>query len=92
MLVVVEPSLQSVVTATRIHALADKIGIRNVSCIDNMVRDDADRSFIEHELGTTSFSVTSRTPTTVRLRGRGAPRTTPRRGSRLRSRRSGTAS
>jgi CO dehydrogenase maturation factor len=51
MLIVVEPSLQSVVTASRIHALADKIGIRNVFYVGNMVRDEADRSFIEAELG-----------------------------------------
>jgi CO dehydrogenase maturation factor len=51
MLIVVEPSLQSVVTATRIHALADKIGIRNVFYVGNLVRDEADRAFIEQELG-----------------------------------------
>jgi len=50
MLIVVEPSLQSVVTATRIRALADKIGIRNVFYVGNMVRDAEDRAFIEREL------------------------------------------
>jgi CO dehydrogenase maturation factor len=50
MLIVVEPSLQSVVTAMRIQMLADKIGIRNVFYIGNMVRDEADRAFIEREL------------------------------------------
>jgi CO dehydrogenase maturation factor len=50
MLIVVEPSLQSVVTATRIQALADKIGIRNVFYVGNMVRDADDRAFIEREL------------------------------------------
>jgi CO dehydrogenase maturation factor len=50
MIIVVEPSLQSVVTATRIQALADKIGIRNVFYVGNMVRDEADREFIAREL------------------------------------------
>jgi CO dehydrogenase maturation factor len=50
MIIVVEPSLQSVVTATRIQALADKIGIRNVFYVGNMVRDEADRAFIAREL------------------------------------------
>ena len=50
MLIVVEPSLQSVVTATRIHALAERIGIRNVFYVGNMVRDAEDRAFIEGEL------------------------------------------
>ncbi len=50
MLIVVEPSLQSIVTAKRIHALADKIGLRNVFYVGNMVRDDADREFIAREL------------------------------------------
>jgi CO dehydrogenase maturation factor len=59
MLIVVEPSLQSVVTATRIHALADKIGIRNVFYIGNMVRDAADRSFIEQELGSSVLGYVS---------------------------------
>jgi CO dehydrogenase maturation factor len=50
MLIVVEPSLQSVVTATRIHALADKLGLRNVFYVGNMVRDAADLEFIAREL------------------------------------------
>jgi CO dehydrogenase maturation factor len=50
MIVVVEPSLQSIVTAVRIHALADKIGIRNVFYVGNMVRDDEDAAFIGREL------------------------------------------
>jgi CO dehydrogenase maturation factor len=50
MIIVVEPSLQSVVTGTRIHALAKKIGIRNVFYVGNMVRDAEDRDFIEREL------------------------------------------
>jgi len=50
MIIVVEPSLQSVVTATRIHALADRIGIRNVFYVGNMVRDAEDRAFIDREL------------------------------------------
>jgi len=67
MLIVVEPSLQSVVTATRIHALADKLGLRNVFYVGNMVRDTADREFIAHELegstvaGYVSFSDEVRT-------------------------------
>jgi CO dehydrogenase nickel-insertion accessory protein CooC1 len=44
MLVVVAPSLQSVVTATRIHAVADKIGIRNVLCGGNNALRAADAS------------------------------------------------
>ncbi len=50
MIIVVEPSLQSVVTATRIDALAQKIGIRNVFYVGNMVRDAEDRAFIAKEL------------------------------------------
>lgn len=50
MIIVVEPSLQSVVTATRIRALADKIGIRNVFYVGNMVRNAEDRAFTEKEL------------------------------------------
>jgi CO dehydrogenase maturation factor len=50
MIIVVEPSLQSVVTATRIHALADKIGIRNVFYVGNMVRTAEDAAFIDKEL------------------------------------------
>lgn len=50
MIIVVEPSLQSVVTASRIQELADKIGIRNVFYVGNMVRDADDRAFIEKEL------------------------------------------
>lgn len=50
MIIVVEPSLQSVVTASRIHALAEKIGIQNVFYVGNMVRDADDRAFIEGEL------------------------------------------
>jgi CO dehydrogenase maturation factor len=50
MLIVVEPSPQSVMTATRIHALADKIGLRNVFYVGNMVHDVADLEFITHEL------------------------------------------
>lgn len=50
MLIVVEPSLQSVVTATRIHTLADKLGLRNVFYVGNMVRDAEDRAFIDEEL------------------------------------------
>jgi CO dehydrogenase maturation factor len=50
MIIVVEPSLQSVVTATRIDALAQKIGIRNVFYVGNMVRDAEDRAFIANEL------------------------------------------
>jgi CO dehydrogenase maturation factor len=50
MVIVVEPSLQSVVTAQRIRALADRIGIRNVFYVGNMVRDEADRAFLEREL------------------------------------------
>jgi CO dehydrogenase maturation factor len=50
MLIVVEPSLQSVVTATRIHTLADKLGLRNVFYVGNMVRDEEDAAFIAREL------------------------------------------
>jgi len=50
MIIVVEPSLQSVVTAARIDALAKKIGIRNVFYVGNMVRDAEDRAFIAKEL------------------------------------------
>jgi len=50
MIIVVEPSLQSVVTATRIQVLADKIGIRNVFYVGNMVRNAEDRAFIAKEL------------------------------------------
>ncbi len=50
MLIVVEPSPQSIVTAKRIHALADKIGLRNVFYVGNMVRDAADHEFIAREL------------------------------------------
>jgi CO dehydrogenase maturation factor len=50
MLIVVEPSLQSVLTASRIQALAERIGIRNVFYVGNMVRDAEDRAFIEGEL------------------------------------------
>ena len=50
MLIVVEPSPQSIVTAKRIHALADKIGLRNVFYVGNMARDTADHEFIAHEL------------------------------------------
>lgn len=50
MIIVVEPGLQSVVTASRIQALAEKIGIRNVFYVGNMVRDADDRAFIEREL------------------------------------------
>jgi len=50
MIIVVEPSLQSVVTAARIQALANRIGIPNVFYVGNMVRDAEDRVFIEQEL------------------------------------------
>ena len=50
MVIVVEPSVQSVLTAARIRALADKTGITNVYYVGNMVRDDEDRAFIEREL------------------------------------------
>jgi CO dehydrogenase maturation factor len=50
MIIVVEPSLQSVLTASRIQALAEKIGIRSVFYVGNMVRDAEDRAFIEKEL------------------------------------------
>jgi len=50
MIIVVEPSLQSVVTAKRIQSLAAKVGIRNVFYVGNMVRDAEDRDFIEREL------------------------------------------
>jgi len=50
MIIGVEPSLPSVLTANRIHALAEKIGIRNVFYVGNMVRDAEDRAFIEREL------------------------------------------
>jgi CO dehydrogenase maturation factor len=50
MIIVVEPSLQSVVTAARIQALAEKIGIRNVFYVGNMVRDADDCAFIAKEL------------------------------------------
>lgn len=50
MIIVVEPSLQSVLTASRIDALAEKIGIRNVFYVGNMVRNAEDRAFIEEEL------------------------------------------
>jgi len=50
MIIVVEPSLQSVLTAGRIHSLAEKIGIQNVFYVGNMVRDADDRAFIESEL------------------------------------------
>lgn len=60
MIIVVEPSLQSVLTANRIHALAEKIGIRNVFYVGNMVRDAEDRAFIERELeGSTVISYVS---------------------------------
>jgi len=67
MIIVVEPSLQSVVTAKRIHALARKIGIRNVFYVGNMVRDAEDRAFIDRELegcdvvGHVSYSDETRT-------------------------------
>lgn len=51
MIIVVEPSLQSVLTAGRIHALAEKTGIRNVFYVGNMVRDAEDAAFIEREIG-----------------------------------------
>lgn len=50
MLIVVEPSPQSIMTAKRIHTLADKIGLRHVFYIGNMVRDADDRDFIAREL------------------------------------------
>ncbi len=50
MLIVVEPSLQSTVTAARIHSLAEKSEIANVFYVGNMVRDAEDREFIEQEL------------------------------------------
>jgi CO dehydrogenase maturation factor len=50
MLIVVEPSLQSLVTATRIHTLADRLGLRNVFYVGNMVRDTEDAAFIAREL------------------------------------------
>ena len=49
-IIVVEPSLQSVLTASRIQSLAEKIGILNVFYVGNMVRDAEDRAFIEREL------------------------------------------
>jgi CO dehydrogenase maturation factor len=62
MLIVLEPSVQSVLTAARIHALAEKTGLRNVFYVGNMIRDDEDRRFIELEtqgnvvLGYVSYS------------------------------------
>lgn len=50
MIIVVEPSLQSVVTAARIQDLAQRIGIPNVFYVGNMMRDADDRAFIEREL------------------------------------------
>jgi CO dehydrogenase maturation factor len=62
MIIVIEPSVQSVLTAGRLHSLADKTGLKNVFYVGNMIRNDEDRDFIACEtegkrvLGYVSYS------------------------------------
>lgn len=62
MLIVVEPSVQSVLTASRLRALAAKSGLARVFFVGNMVRGEEDQQFIEQEtrgeelLGCVSYS------------------------------------
>lgn len=50
-LMVVDPSLNSIGTAKKIYRFAKDIGIKKVYAIGNKVRDEGDKGFIEKELG-----------------------------------------
>jgi CO dehydrogenase maturation factor len=47
LLVVVEPSRKSVITAARTQALADELGIPRVLCLGNKARDERDVTFLQ---------------------------------------------
>lgn len=49
MIIVIEPSVRTIITAKRIERLAEKTGIKNIFYIANKIRDEADKSFIERE-------------------------------------------
>lgn len=49
MIIVVEPSVRTMITARRIERLAKKTGIKNVFYVANKIRDEADKRFIEKE-------------------------------------------
>jgi len=48
---VVEPTVNSIDTAKRISGYAREIGIKRIFVVGNKIRNDADRGFIEKELG-----------------------------------------
>jgi len=51
MLVVVEPTLQSVETALTVRRMAGEIGLGRVGFVGNKIADEQDRAFIEREIG-----------------------------------------
>lgn len=51
MLIVVEPSINSIHTAFRIEKLAKEIGIKNISIVANKVKNEKEKDFIKSNLG-----------------------------------------
>lgn len=49
MIIVIEPSIRTVITARRIRALAEKTGIKKIFYVANKVRNEEDDRFIEKE-------------------------------------------
>ncbi len=49
MIIVIEPSVRTIITAKRIHLLAEKTGIKNIYYIANKVRNDKDLRFIKRK-------------------------------------------
>ncbi len=55
MIIVVEPSVRTMLTASRIQKLAEEIGIKNIFYVGNKVENDEDMEFLKNETINASF-------------------------------------
>ena len=51
MLIIVEPSIKSIDTAKRIHALAEEMGIKNIFAVGNKINREIEKKLIKEKLG-----------------------------------------